>query len=351
MAELKLKKSKSIKEINDLINANLSGGIVPVEKNIPEINCKGIYFWYLESKKGYKNLSKFENIGPVDNCLSRIIDGVKFDLVYIGTAGVLKKKKSNLTVRLKWHIKQVHRESSFSGKNPALSTLRLAIGSLLSNDLIIGNTEKKVNDFIKDNMRVFWIEYTDNKNLIDSDEKILIEVVKPLINIKHNSNALKKAASNPTKKYRERRLEVIEATKAKVEGKDKTVSKTGKAKKSGGKVPSKKPTANIESKAQKNPKDSNKCVSFNVKQNESVAEIAARTIGLPIGPLTIEVKDVRTGQNLFVKNNGNPLRKTQLSVETFFRNPSPNIPKWQVLQNEMMEKNVFQVRLIVCPVK
>jgi hypothetical protein len=354
MAELRLKKSATVNQINDLLNSNLSGGIVPIEKNIPEITSKGIYFWYLESQKGYKNLSQFVDIGPVENCLSRIVDGVKYDLVYAGTAGVIKQEKSNLTVRLKWHIAQKHTESLFTSDNPAISTLRSAIGSLLSDDLIIGNTEKKVNDFMKDNMRVFWIEYPNDKKLIDSDETILIDVVKPLINIKNNSNAKKNALNNPTKTYKARRIEVIEATKARLKGEDKSASKTAKAKNNGGKVPPKKPAASIEGEAQKSPNDFNKCMSFNVKQNESAADVAGNIKGLPVGLCTIEVKDKITGVNLFVSGHGNPVRKINTvgrTVKKYFNSTNNRDEyKWEELQNEMIEKKVKEVRVTVCPI-
>jgi len=353
MAELRLKKTVTAVQINDLLTANLEGGIVPIENNIPDIKSKGIYFWYLECQNGYNNLCKFVDVKPIEDRQSRIIDGVKYDLVYIGTAGVLKKEKSNLTVRLKWHITQVHRESAFSGKNPALSTLRLAIGSLLSDDLIIENTEKKVNDFIKNNMRVFWIEYPEIKKLIDSDETILIEVVKPLINIKHNSNARKKAKINPTKSYRERRIKVIAATKQRLKGEGKSALKNTKTNNVGGKIPPKKPAAIHDDEGQKSPKDSNKCKSFNVKQNESAADVAGNIKGLPVGLCTIEVKDKITRVNLFVSGHGNPVRKINTigrTVKQYFNSTNNrNEYKWEELQNEMIEKKVKEVRVTVCP--
>lgn len=352
MPKLRLRKTVTVDQINEMLNANLEGGIVPIEKNIPDITSKGIYFWYLESQNGYNNLSKFVDIGPIENCLSRIVDGVKYDLVYVGTTGVIKKEKSNLTVRLKWHISQKHTESLFTSDNPAISTLRSAIGSLLSNDLIIGNTEKKVNDFIKDNMRVFWIEYPDIKKLINSDETILIEVVKPLINIKHNTNAKKNALNNPTKTYRERRIEVIAATKARVKGEGKSASKITKTKNDGGKIPPKKPAAILDGEGQISPKDSNKCVSFNVKQDELAADIADKTIGLPKGKVSIDIFDIETQERIYASHRADGSRITKLKVAEFFRNQDtnvqPNRAKQVVLQEEMIAKKVKEVRIKVC---
>ena len=66
-------------------------------------------------------------------------------------------------------------------KSGTLSTLRQGIGSLLSDDLIIPDTETKVNNFLRNHLKVYWIEYPNNMQLIDNDEDILIKGLKPLL--------------------------------------------------------------------------------------------------------------------------------------------------------------------------
>ena len=113
-------------------------------KNVPE--TKGIYFWFMHPD-GYKALSNFIAIQPINPRYTKEINGEKYDLVYLGTAGTGKKGNSNLLERLKWHLCQKHFEKTICQKNSALSTLRTGISSLLSDDLIENQTEEKVNDF------------------------------------------------------------------------------------------------------------------------------------------------------------------------------------------------------------
>jgi hypothetical protein len=193
----------------NLISIN---SFVPHLDSIPNINSKGIYFWFMKPE-GYKALIKSDSIKPIEPRYTRNIEGVIYDLVYLGTTGTGKQGKNNLFKRLDWHINQVHRESTIRQKESALSTLRTGLGSLLADDLIIPNTEADINDFMKTYMKVFWIVYPDNKTLIDNDEKILIKKIKPLLNLKHNPNHLKGAENNPTKDYRARRNSIEMSTK------------------------------------------------------------------------------------------------------------------------------------------
>ena len=68
-----------------------------------DLKNKGIYFWFMH-RDGYDALSTFVTIKPIDPLYHKEIDGVKFDLVYLGTAGTGKKGKSNLRERLQWHL-------------------------------------------------------------------------------------------------------------------------------------------------------------------------------------------------------------------------------------------------------
>jgi hypothetical protein len=177
---------------------------------VPE--TKGIYFWFM-NPDGYKALIKSDSIKPIEPRYTRNIEGVIYDLVYLGTTGTRKQGKNNFYGRLNWHINQVHRESTIKQKQSALSTLRTGLGSLLADDLINPTTETDINNFMKTYMKVFWIVYPDNKTLIDNDEKILIKKIKPLLNLKHNPNNLIGAENNPTKEYRARRNSIEMSTK------------------------------------------------------------------------------------------------------------------------------------------
>ena len=98
---------------------------------------KGIYFWFMQLD-GYKALSDFDEIMPIKKTYPIDIKGVKYDLVYLGTAGTGKSGKSNLVERFEWHINQKHTDSNIC--HGTLSTLRAGLAALLSNDLILQST-------------------------------------------------------------------------------------------------------------------------------------------------------------------------------------------------------------------
>lgn len=184
----------------------------PDIKKIPTIDSKGIYFWFM-IEDAYSSLSQFIKINPIEPRFTKVIEDKNYDLVYLGTTGTGKNGNSTLTKRLEWHICQKHSVSTIKQKQSALSTLRTGLGSLLSDDLILPNTEELVNDFMSSNMIVYYLEYSNNKNLIDNDEKILIYKLKPLLNLKSNPNSLKNSDLNPTKQYKYRRILVEKNTK------------------------------------------------------------------------------------------------------------------------------------------
>ena len=207
-----LKSNINIHEISSILDNSLEFYFRPHLEEIPILETKGIYFWFMKNS-AYMNLSQFMEIRPVSTVFSKFIDNVKYDLVYLGTTGTGKKGNSTLTKRLDWHINQKHKESSIKQKQSALSTLRTGLSSLLSEDLILPNTEELVNDFMSSNMIVYYLEYPNNKELIDNDEKILIYKLKPLLNLKSNPNSLKNSDLNPTKQYKYRRIIVEKNTK------------------------------------------------------------------------------------------------------------------------------------------
>lgn len=204
-------------ELKKWLDENLTKSFRPHIDEIPNSKSKGIYFWFIKHE-GYNELSKYVEIKPIDPCYTKEINGVKYDLVYLGTTGTGKQGNSTLNKRLDWHINQKHRESTINQKQSALSTLRTGLGALLSEDLIESNTEALVNQLIEDYFVIYLLEYPDNKGLIDREEDILIKGLKPLLNIKGNPNRLKIAPENSTKLYKKRRNEVEKKTKKRLQG-------------------------------------------------------------------------------------------------------------------------------------
>jgi hypothetical protein len=151
------------------------------------------------------------------NTYSIEINNETYDLVYLGTAGTGKKGESNLRERLQWHIEQQHRESAINQKQSALSTLRTGIGALLADDLIIPNTGQSINSFFQKYMFVYWISYSRDKKEIDSDEKITIKILKPILNLKNNPSARINAPINVTQLYKSRRKLVEQNTKLRLQ--------------------------------------------------------------------------------------------------------------------------------------
>lgn len=194
------------------LDENLKKSFRPHHDSIPDSKSKGIYFWFMK-EGGYNQLSKYVKIKPLDPSYSKVIDGAKYDLVYLGTTGTGKKGNSNLYKRLNWHINQKHRHSTINQKQSALSTLRTGLSALLAEDLIEVNTEVFVNQFMKEYFFIYFTEYPDDNNLINNHETILIKELKPLLNIKSNPNAKKISSDNSTKFYKKRRNEVEKKTK------------------------------------------------------------------------------------------------------------------------------------------
>lgn len=326
-------------QLTTWLNQNLAeeNSITPHSDSIPRISSKGIYFWFMHPD-GYKALSNFVAIEPITPRYTKEINGVKYDLVYLGTSGTGKEGNSNLTKRLDWHINQQHSTSSvISG---ALSTLRQGLGSLLADDLIIPNTENLINTFMKKYTLVFWIEYPDNKQLIDSDEDLLIIEIRPLLNLKNNPN--KTIFGNSTIIYKLRRGIVVKSSKSRIENNSNNINTTTKMK-----------TNQEPILANNSMTVNNGCVEFKVNVNQSVADIADALANLPVGPCTIEIINPQNGQNVYVQNNGNPLRTIRTIGRTvcayFEAVDAQGPPKAQVVQNEMIHNGIQEIIVRVCP--
>lgn len=333
-------KTTEILELTNWLSKNLTckDCFTPHLEKIPEIKSKGIYFWFMKPE-GYKSLSKHISVHPIEQRFIMNCEGVNYDLVYLGTAGTGKKGNSDLFERFKWHIEQKHAESNIC--HGTLSTLRSGLGSLLADDLILPNTENEINEFMKDFMKLCWIEYPNDKILIDSDERFLIKGLKPLLNIKNNPNALAAATDNPTKDYKKRRVEIVAKSKSNLNCKKetKTMKKT------------------------KNPDDitplfaenilttyENGCVEYFVLQGQDIGEVTRGIEGLPIGKCQITIFDstnIEVEFTLWTRKTGS---KKQ-NIYTYFDNSASKSTKAKkkFVSEWMKENNIKEITIRVCP--
>jgi hypothetical protein len=309
-------------------------------KKVPE--TKGIYFWFMHPN-GYEALSNHVRIEPVEPKYTRNIDGVKYDLVYLGTAGTGKKGGSNLCERFAWHIiKPHHTDSNIC--HGTLSTLRAGLGALLSNDLILLNTEEMVNAFMKKYMKVFWIEYPADKSLIDNDEKILIKVIRPLLNLKNNPNARANTIANASQLYKIRRAEVYKNTRLRLGcGAENQIDRENN-----------------------NPRDDTPqynyqiisdncegCVEYFVLQQQHIGIVTRGILGLPLGKSKITIYDSLNPNNEFIqwrRVTGNNNNHDAQNIYKYFDNTSSNgTRRFQVIQDWMIENHLNEITIRVCP--
>jgi hypothetical protein len=344
----------NFKQLEDWLNEKLDDkkSIIACcqEVNIvPE--TKGIYFWFIHPD-GYNALSNYHEITPIKSKYKRNINGTIYDLIYLGTAGTGKKGNSQLLERLKWHLCQKHYEKTICKKNSALSTLRTGISSLISEDLIDNDTEKKVNDFFREYMLVFWVIYEGIEiNNIDSDEKHLIKEVRPLINIKNNPNAKSDAIDNSTKAYRGRRNLVTTKTKQRLgyKGEEEKIMKKQN------------PSEFAISYEERIVTDDKHCIEYTVLQGEDIAVVTRGIYELPTSEVIIKIFDSKnpvkvfdlwtfgsTGndnnpnaQNIFnYFSNSAPDKLKEKSEENNFKNIRTNWINWWMIENKIEEITV-----------
>jgi hypothetical protein len=332
-------------ELNNWLNQNLltTNSFVPHIDAIHNVKSKGIYFWFMHPD-GYRALSNYVTIKPIEPKCTKDIDGIKYDLVYLGTAGTGKKGKSNLNERFEWHINQNHIESNIC--HGTLSTLRAGLGALLSYDLILPNNENEVNDFMKDYVKVFWIEYSDEKSLIESDEKILIKGIKPLLNLKNNPNARANAQDNSTKVYKIRRAVVYNNTRLRLGCKgesDKNREKNN-------------PNENTPIYNHQIIDDNfDGCIEYFVMQHQHIGVVTRGIEGLPLGKSKITIYDSLNPNNEFIKwrrETGNNINHNAQNVYTYFDNTSTNNGprRFLIIQDWMVTNGINEITVRVCPI-
>jgi hypothetical protein len=340
---------KNFDELSKWLEENLSESFRPHIDPVPNTTSKGIYFWFMHPD-GYKALSNHMNIEPIEPRFSRNIDGVKYDLVYLGTAGIGKNGNSNLADRFNWHINQNHTVSNIS--HGTLSTLRAGLAVLLEDDLIIPDSENSVNAFMKKFMRVFWIEYLDDKDVIDNHEEYLIKGIKPLLNLKNNPNARANMQATLTQVYKKRRSEVYNNTRQRL-GCNRESEQTHKTNKN-----STKDSASFEHQEYSN---KNGCVEFFVLKNQSIADVIRGIEGLPVEACSFQILNSETGIVIPEFKRWNKTgSKVQINpksqnIYTYFSSTGGKIEgketaRWLHIQNRMNKKNdeIEEITVKVC---
>ena len=316
---------------------------------IPE--SRGIYFWFMR-QVGYVALSEYVDIDntPINPKITKEIKGVPYDLVYIGTAGTGKNGNSYLQERLNWHINQKHTTGAIC--SGTLSTLRAGLGALLSNDLIQPNTETLVNEFMEKYMKVYCFEY-DNKHLVDSDEKILISTIKPLLNLKNNPNARANALINSTKIYKERRIKIYKDTRNSLKcGKENDIAQRDNQ-----------PDVNTPLFNHQVLSDDGNCVGYLVTQDQDISEVTRGIEDLHGGKVRIKIFNSQNNNQIFdlwqFRTTGNDLDYNAQNIYTYFANTCPKrlhtqppFSKYRnvVIQHWMIENNIEEITVRVCKV-
>ncbi len=331
----------NFEQLKKWLDENLIKSFRPHTDAIPESKSKGIYFWFMKTE-GYKELSKYVYIKPIDPCYSKEIDGVEYDLVYLGTAGVRNNasgiNNGHLVERLMWHLTKNKGKSAL--KSGTMSTFRRTIGALIEDDLLENNTQQILDNFFRDSFVIFYVEYlgsfSEVKDIVNQDETKLIEDVRPIFNLDKNPNA--KITNHITYLIQERR-QLIEKS---------SISKLGIIEKKDERkvVPQKNKSKAIV--------QINECVEFKVRRNQNIIEVANNLIDLPVGPCTIEIftndrKDVR-------KYINGKVRKTSRSIIDYFNSPDTNlgnISRRLIILNEMNDDKriIEEITVRVCPIK
>lgn len=330
--------------ITQWLNENLDGNrsLIPHFNDIPNLRSKGIYFWFMKID-GYQELSQFVAITPIQPTYTRIIDGVQYDLVYIGTAGTGKNGNSNLAERLKWHIDQAHTTGNIC--SGTLSTLRAGLGALLADDLIIPATENLVNLFVKNYMKVFWVEYPDDNLLIDNQEYALIQILRPLLNIKNNPNALAIAPPNATQTYKKRRMYVYAQTRQRL------VCNSGSGKISKKTNPDDQ-TPNYDHQIISD--NLGGCVEYSVMNYQSIHEVTTGINGLWTGRCQIYIQAADNSNRKFTRwtrRTGNNDDHNRQNIYKYFDNTSVEGPRrFEVIQTWMEDENIDEIIVSVCPI-
>ena len=196
-----------------------TNSFIPNRDAIHQVLSKGIYFWFMKPA-GYQKLSNYLPIQALPTKYSRTINGEQFDLVYLGTAGVRDTGKGNnkghLLERFEWHILNYQNQNHVC--SGIMSTFRRTLIPLFSEDLILNNAQSELNTIFSKYFKLYYLPYpgsfTEVKDRVNKDESILINVIKPIFNIKSNQNA--KTLGHITFQIKKRRNEIEKITKTRL---------------------------------------------------------------------------------------------------------------------------------------
>ena len=182
-----LKSTDNIETINKWLEENLTdkNPFTPYQDAIHQDLSKGICFWFMK-REGYKILSEHITDQALEAEYSKEINEVQFDLVYLDE---IYKAEKTITKTLNWHIDNINDINALKKSSP----LRKVIGALLSDDLLEANIQKKVSNFICENLMVFWISGFDcEDNKIINTASILKSHFFPLFNKNDTSTGISK---------------------------------------------------------------------------------------------------------------------------------------------------------------
>jgi hypothetical protein len=311
-------------------------------KNVPE--TKGIYFWFMHPD-GYEAL----NIKPIETKYKRDINGIKYDLVYLGTAGVRNNSNGinngHLKERLKWHLFDNKGISALC--SGTMSTYRRTLGALISEDLIANNTQEKIDELLCNYFIIYYVEYPgaflDVKDEVNSDEDVLINVIRPIFNLKKNPNA--ENQKHITYAIQQKR-QIVE--KDSIERWCKEVPNV-KAKTMNSK-PNKPKTVNPSIIAEEH------CLKFTVNVNQSIHTVVINIPNLLIPCRFICRNTLNPNQVVYTKQNGN-WRNTG-DIFSYFTRPDDNYSnnhgyisniRWRFIQEEMQILEINEITVTVCP--
>ena len=281
---------------------------------VPE--AKGIYFWFMHPE-AYRLLSRFTAINAITPVHTRLINGISYHLVYIGTAGTGKKGNSDLKERLRWHLCQKHDQSAIC--HGTLSTFRTGIGSLLSDDLEGLAAERGLNEFLCKHFFVYWLTYSEGKRAISKDEDGLIKAFRPIFNLKGNPNARAIAPANSTQLYKQRRQEVLRNARIRLDCKGEDVAVMQN---------SPKPTKHaLHFEGQVYQADGD-CVEYFVIAGQDIAEVTRGIPDLHTGKVRIEIFNSKKPSQKFdlwqFRATGKDGKDQSQNIYTYFSNTCPD---------------------------
>jgi hypothetical protein len=339
-------------QLSSWLTANLND-VYQVDAICTEINkvplYKGIYFWFMHPD-AYRELSLFVQLNHIIPNIQRNFNGVVYHLVYIGTAGARENQngenRANLRSRLKWHLCDLKAAAHVC--NGTMSTFRRTIGGLMFDDLISNGAQDGIDAFFGKYFKISYIPYHGEQDKIiaeiNDDEVILIKGLTPLFNIRNNPSASDK--TQMTNKIKARRRVVEKRTKELYCSKDSSrKEKKGNASNPNGII-----SSHVDSNSDDN-------ISFRVKINELIHEVASRIQNLPIGPCSFIIRDFENPSNfLYCQNNGIAERKIRTpgrKISEYFQAPDTafkdgKTSKSKVVQREMEIKKINEIVIKFC---